>query len=328
MAGRLHGRLVLLVPAVAARPTPRPTPTWRATSRPCCTPAPTRRFRPTAGAAARAPRASTASTAKAARWATASRWPGSRSQGQPGAAAVRAPRRAAVAGGGAGCAARRRGAGDQRPQCCRPHRRRRLLGPHGRLGRRDADAGSAARRRAAHGDLSAAVFTLTPVSGTAVLTTAAGRKLGYVVVKDMIGQALAPLETAFARFKAEGVQDVVLDLRYNGGGLVSTGGTLASYVAGTRGSGRRYATLLYNDKRQRQQPELRLLDAGFGAGPAARLRADGPAHLLGQRAGRQRPARRGRRGGGDRRNQLRQAGRVRCPRAPAAAPTASSISRA
>ena len=82
-----------------------------------------------------------------------------------------------------------------------------------------------------------------------MLTTAAGRRLGYVTVKDMIGQALAPLETAFSRFRAEGVQDVVLDLRYNGGGLVSTGGTLASYVAGTRGSGRRYATLLYNDKR-------------------------------------------------------------------------------
>jgi hypothetical protein len=97
--------------------------------------------------------------------------------------------------------------------------------------------------------VSAAVFTLTPVSGTAVLTTAAGRRLGYVAVKDMIGQALAPMETAFSRFRAEGVKDVVLDLRYNGGGLVSTGGTLASYVAGTRGSGRRFATLLYNDKR-------------------------------------------------------------------------------
>jgi hypothetical protein len=97
--------------------------------------------------------------------------------------------------------------------------------------------------------LDSAVFTLTPVSGTAVLTTAAGRKLGYVAVKDMISQTLVPLETAFLRFKAEGVHDVVLDLRYNGGGLVSTGGTLASYVAGTRGSSRRYATLLYNDQR-------------------------------------------------------------------------------
>ena len=97
--------------------------------------------------------------------------------------------------------------------------------------------------------LSAAVFNLTPVTGTQVVTTAGGRRLGYVGVKDMVSQALAPLETAFSRFRAEGVQDLVLDLRYNGGGLVSTGATLASYVAGTRGNGLTYAALLYNDKR-------------------------------------------------------------------------------
>ena len=100
--------------------------------------------------------------------------------------------------------------------------------------------------------LRAEVFSLTPVTGTTVITTAGGRRMGYVAVKDMISQALAPLETAFARFRAEAVQDVVLDLRYNGGGLVSTGATLASYVAGTRGNGLNYASLLYNDKRARE----------------------------------------------------------------------------
>ena len=97
--------------------------------------------------------------------------------------------------------------------------------------------------------LSAAEYKLSPVRGAAVQTTLGGRKLGYVQIKDMISQALAPLETAFAQFKAAGVQDVVIDLRYNGGGLVSTGEKLASYVAGARGNGLNYATLLYNDKR-------------------------------------------------------------------------------
>ena len=97
--------------------------------------------------------------------------------------------------------------------------------------------------------LSSAIFNLTPVQGAAVQTTAGGRKLGYLQVKDMITQALTPMDTAFAQFKAAGVQDLVLDLRYNGGGLVSTGATLASYIAGTRGTGLNYATLLYNDKR-------------------------------------------------------------------------------
>ena len=97
--------------------------------------------------------------------------------------------------------------------------------------------------------LTAAVFSLSPVQGATVMSSAGGRKLGYVQVKDMISQALTPMEAAFSQFKTAGVQDVVLDLRYNGGGLVSAGGTLASYIAGARGNGLTYASLLYNDKR-------------------------------------------------------------------------------
>lgn len=97
--------------------------------------------------------------------------------------------------------------------------------------------------------LAATVFNLVPVQGVTVQTAPGGRKVGTLQVKDMISQALAPVDAAFAQFKAAGVQDVVLDLRYNGGGLVSTGGTLASYVAGSRGNKKAYATLLYNDKR-------------------------------------------------------------------------------
>lgn len=97
--------------------------------------------------------------------------------------------------------------------------------------------------------LTSAVFALTPVQGASVVTTTGGRKMGYLLVKDMINQANTPMDTAFSQFKAQGVTEVVLDLRYNGGGLVSVGNRLASNVAGARGSGRSYAKLLYNDKR-------------------------------------------------------------------------------
>ena len=97
--------------------------------------------------------------------------------------------------------------------------------------------------------LTATEFPLTPVSTSAVVTSPLGRKLGYVHVKDMISQAGAPLETAFAQFRVAGVDEIVLDLRYNGGGLVSTANRLASYVAGNRGTGFTFADLLYNDKR-------------------------------------------------------------------------------
>jgi len=97
--------------------------------------------------------------------------------------------------------------------------------------------------------LTAAVYPLQPVQAVNTMRTPGGRLVGYLMVKDMISQAATPLDTAFSRFRTAGVQDVVLDLRYNGGGLVSVGGTLASYLAGTRGSGLTYAQLLYNDKR-------------------------------------------------------------------------------
>jgi carboxyl-terminal processing protease len=98
------------------------------------------------------------------------------------------------------------------------------------------------------GLLTAASYNLVPVTGTTVLQSTGGRKLGYLAVKDMISQALSPADAAFAQFKAAGVADVVLDLRYNGGGLVTTGATLAGYIAGSRGAGLNYATLLFNDK--------------------------------------------------------------------------------
>ena len=97
--------------------------------------------------------------------------------------------------------------------------------------------------------LNAAIFALTPVSQDQTFTTANGQRMGYVVVKDMLSQATAPLEAAFTRLRSAGAQAVVLDLRYNGGGLVSVGATLASYVAGTRGQDQVFASLLYNDRR-------------------------------------------------------------------------------
>ncbi len=97
--------------------------------------------------------------------------------------------------------------------------------------------------------LSSAVFAITPVTGSQVFTSAQGRRVGYLAVKNMISQALTPIDQAFAQFRAQQVQDLVLDLRYNGGGLVSVGGQLASYVAGLNASGSVYTTLLYNDRR-------------------------------------------------------------------------------
>jgi carboxyl-terminal processing protease len=94
--------------------------------------------------------------------------------------------------------------------------------------------------------LTSAVYGLTPVTNVSTLTSPGGRKIGYVVVKDMIDQIQSPIDLAFGQFKAAGVQDVVIDLRYNAGGLVSDGEILASYPAGPATDGKVYENLYFN----------------------------------------------------------------------------------
>jgi len=114
--------------------------------------------------------------------------------------------------------------------------------------------------------LTARIYDLTPVQNAQILQTVNGRSVGYVTVKDMIDQANAPLATAFASFRAGNVQELVLDLRYNGGGLVSVGGNLASYAAGSLGSGQLFARLLYNDRRSGNNKDYILANPAAWAG--------------------------------------------------------------
>lgn len=68
-----------------------------------------------------------------------------------------------------------------------------------------------------------AAFDIPPVSsryGVQILSDG-GRQVGYLNLRTFISSADAPLRQAFARFRAAGVTDLVIDLRYNGGGLLS-----------------------------------------------------------------------------------------------------------
>lgn len=79
-------------------------------------------------------------------------------------------------------------------------------------------------------------YALTPVSSRygAQILTDGGQKVGYVNLRTFISTADPALRSAFASFKAAGVTNVIIDMRYNGGGLVSIAELLSNLLGGAR----------------------------------------------------------------------------------------------
>ena len=75
-----------------------------------------------------------------------------------------------------------------------------------------------------------------------------GFKVGYLSFNSFIRPSEDELEIVFANFKAAGIDELVLDLRYNGGGLISVAAKLASLTAGQVVDGSVFTSLRYNDK--------------------------------------------------------------------------------
>ena len=62
------------------------------------------------------------------------------------------------------------------------------------------------------------------------------------------------LRQQFGAFKAEGVEEFVLDLRYNGGGLVTSAQILAELLAPESALGNTFCYLQYNDIQSKRLP--------------------------------------------------------------------------
>lgn len=70
-----------------------------------------------------------------------------------------------------------------------------------------------------------------PVNAALILGEYGGKKVGYLHYASFTLDSCLDLENVFRGFKANGVQELVLDLRYNGGGYVIAGQVLASMIA-------------------------------------------------------------------------------------------------
>jgi C-terminal peptidase prc len=84
-----------------------------------------------------------------------------------------------------------------------------------------------------------------------------GRKVGYVFFRNFVRPSVAALDEAFAALREAGVTELVLDLRYNGGGLVDVAVHLASLIGGTPTSNQVFAEYRHNDRNRRRDETLR-----------------------------------------------------------------------
>lgn len=79
-------------------------------------------------------------------------------------------------------------------------------------------------------------FSLLPVSTRygAKIIQDGGQSVGYINLRTFIKTAEPALKSAFADFRAKGVTRVIIDLRYNGGGLIETAEYLGDLLGGAR----------------------------------------------------------------------------------------------
>ena len=88
----------------------------------------------------------------------------------------------------------------------------------------------------------------TPVKNTQTFDIAGGRRVGYLTFDNHTAVAERQLIDAFTTLKSQNVNDLVIDMRYNGGGLLYMAAELAYMVAGDRSNGKVFERLQYNNK--------------------------------------------------------------------------------
>ena len=95
--------------------------------------------------------------------------------------------------------------------------------------------------------VNAGLVTIDPLPQYRVIDRPDGTSVGYVELVTFISTADDALSDIFETFRQAGVTDVILDLRYNGGGLVSTTELLGDFLGGGVPNDTVFSRTLFND---------------------------------------------------------------------------------
>jgi carboxyl-terminal processing protease len=95
--------------------------------------------------------------------------------------------------------------------------------------------------------------------------SAGGKQVGYLVFNQFFGQpSRTELGQAFNYFQAQGINELVVDLRYNRGGSTETQDTLANLIAPTSANNQKMYTYIFNSTLQNNQHQLIRNKLGYG----------------------------------------------------------------
>jgi len=81
-----------------------------------------------------------------------------------------------------------------------------------------------------------------------ITTSDKSKKIGYMVFQDFIQNAKEELDNVFSTFKKENVNELILDLRYNGGGATNIANHLASLIGGNHVAQNIFDQMKYNER--------------------------------------------------------------------------------
>lgn len=76
-----------------------------------------------------------------------------------------------------------------------------------------------------------------------------GKRIGYIVFDSFVDASKEELERVFTQFKAENISDLIVDFRYNGGGVVNIANMMVGMIGGSKVHGQVISTLMHNDKK-------------------------------------------------------------------------------
>ncbi|WP_421943064.1 S41 family peptidase [Pedobacter sp.] len=82
-----------------------------------------------------------------------------------------------------------------------------------------------------------ATYNINPILATSTFT-AGTKKVGYINYNSFTTNSAALLDAAFAKFATDGITELVVDLRYNGGGSVATSEAFTNLIAPSSQNGK------------------------------------------------------------------------------------------